>query len=121
MRRPMAFQPSIWISAKRSARRQRRSFERSRPVQHQQFRRQLDNMFSVIATLTRINAREKAGHEFARTVAIESLVVHGPGAYAVLCAGEASDDISPINDGRKGMRSTLPKIRRASCRKREWK
>src|SRR3546814_19616406 len=64
-------------------------------------------MFSVIATLTRINAREKAGHEFARTVAFESLVVHGPGAYAVLCEGEASDDISPINDGRKGMRITL--------------
>src|SRR3546814_17610711 len=63
-------------------------------------------MFSVIATLTRINAREKAGHEFARTVAFESLVVHGPGAYAVLCEGEASDDISPIHDGRKGMRIT---------------
>src|SRR3546814_4174336 len=64
-------------------------------------------MCSCMAAPTRINAREKAGHVFARTVAFESLVVHGPGAYAVLCEGEASDDISPINDGRKGMRITL--------------
>src|SRR3546814_20914556 len=107
MGRRMCFQPRMWVSAKLWERLQRSAFGRSRPGQHHQFLRQLGNVFSVIATLTRINARERAGHEFARTVAFESLVVHGPCAYAVLCEGEASDDISPINDGRKGMRITL--------------